>query len=82
MLVGALLGISLGILLTAPLWVGLRVVLAGGLGAVLATGVLIRLEEAVEESVKTGRASWLAQGAFWLLAAIYAFLVWYSYLGG
>jgi len=36
----------------------------------------------VEEGLKTGHPSWLSRGAFVALVLVYAFLVWFSFLGG
>jgi hypothetical protein len=40
------------------------------------------MAKAVEESLRTSRLSWLARGAFGALVLAYAFLVWFSFLGG
>jgi hypothetical protein len=88
-----MLGLMFG--LGAGLWLGLSVELGGEqvlelvefklvlvLVLVLAIGLPIGLEKPVQKSLETGRASWVARGAFGLLVAANAFLVWYSYLGG
>jgi predicted lysophospholipase L1 biosynthesis ABC-type transport system permease subunit len=36
----------------------------------------------VEESLKTGRLSWLTRGGFGVLLLAYAFFIWFSFLGG
>lgn len=48
----------------------------------LAVGLPLGLGEVIQESLKTGHASWVAREALWLLVMCHAFLVWFSYLGG
>jgi hypothetical protein len=43
---------------------------------------VLGVEGGVEKSLKTGHSFWLAQGAFGALVLAYAFLVWFSFLGG
>jgi hypothetical protein len=76
------LAVALGGVLPPVLPLGLAVVLMGVPAAGLAVVLPVGLANAVKESLKTGRASWKTKGAFGLLVAAYAFLVWYSYLGG
>lgn len=44
--------------------------------------VVGQVQKAVQETLKTGRPSWIAQGAFGVLVVTYAFLIWFSFLGG
>jgi tetratricopeptide (TPR) repeat protein len=79
---------AVGIVLT--FWVGMRVInpvsvwsilvglvvgVTGGVSAGIAT-------HNMEQAVKVVRLSWLVRGAFVILVIVYAFLIWFSFLGG
>ncbi len=54
------------------------------LGVLLAVIVFVTsaVMRDVKSSVETARPSWLARGTFGLLVLTYAFLIWFSFLGG
>jgi hypothetical protein len=72
--VGLTVGLTLGFMIV------FIVVLTAGLTAGLTVGLMVGL--AVEESLKTGHASWLARGTFGLLVAAHVFLGGSSLWGG
>jgi len=76
------LALALGVGLAGGVAGGLAGGVAAGLVALLAPGVTGGLAGAVEKSLKTGRPSWFARGAFGLLVTAYLYLVWFCFLGG
>jgi hypothetical protein len=59
-------------------WVLVAILVAFGVAVGMAGVVAV----GVGESLKTGYPSWLARAAFGALVLAYAFLVWFSFLGG
>lgn len=49
---------------------------------VVVGGVAFVVTVSVEESLNTGHPSWPARAAFGALPLAYAFLIWFSFLGG
>ncbi len=39
-------------------------------------------KKSTEKNLKTARSSWLTQSAFGAILLVYAFLIWFSFLGG
>jgi tetratricopeptide (TPR) repeat protein len=72
-LIGDLAGVVAG---------GLAGLLAGGLICIVVVLIAGLLADVAENSIETGRSSWVTRGAFGALVMVYAFVIWLVFLSG